>query len=274
MQTVHRIAELRSALARLGPVALVPTMGNLHAGHLTLVRRAQGLGLPVAVSIFVNPLQFAPTDDFDAYPRTLPEDCAVLDAAGCDLVFAPTVADMYETKQSYFVTPDPDLTGVLEGRSRPGFFSGVCTVVLKLLNLIQPRAAVFGKKDYQQLRVIEQMVAQLNLPVEIIAAETVREADGLAMSSRNGFLTASERTEAPRLHAELLGLARLIRNGRADYERLCREAIEALAAHGWVPDYVDVRSQHNLAEPSPGEPLLVVGAARLGRTRLIDNVEI
>lgn len=274
MQTVHRIAELRSALDRLGPVVLVPTMGNLHAGHLALVRRAQAVGLPVAVSIFVNPLQFAPTDDFDAYPRTLPEDCAALDAAGCDLVFAPAVADMYETKQSFFVAPDPELSGVLEGRSRPGFFSGVCTVVLKLLNLIQPRATVFGKKDYQQLRVIERMVAQLNLPVEIIAAETVREADGLAMSSRNGFLTASERAEAPRLHAELLSLARSIRAGNTDYDGLCRGAIEALVDHGWVPDYVDVRSQQNLTEPSAGEPLLVVGAARLGRTRLIDNLEI
>jgi pantoate--beta-alanine ligase len=274
MQAVHRIAELRSALTRLGPVVLVPTMGNLHAGHLALVKRAQSLGLPVAVSIFVNPLQFAPTEDFDAYPRTLPEDCAALQTAGCDLVFAPAVADMYETKQSYFVAPDPDLTGVLEGKSRPGFFTGVCTVVLKLLNLIQPRAAVFGKKDYQQLRVIQQMVAQLNLPVDIIAAETVREANGLAMSSRNGFLTASERAEAPRLHAELLSLAQSVRAGRTDYDRLCHAAVESLAARGWAPDYVDVRSQRNLAEPAAGEPLLVVGAARLGRTRLIDNIEI
>ena len=274
MRTVHRVAELRSALESFHGVALVPTMGNLHAGHLALVKQAQATGLPVAVSIFVNPLQFSPTDDFDAYPRTLPADCALLTAAGCDLVFAPSVADIYATAQTYSIAPDPALAGILEGKSRPGFFSGVCTVVLKLLNLIQPRIAVFGKKDYQQLRVVEQMVAQLNLPVEILAGDTVRDTDGLAMSSRNGFLTSAERREAPHLYSELLSLVNAIRAGESDYATVTQAATRSLAARGWVPDYIEVRTRHQLAQPTREEALVVVGAARLGTTRLIDNIEI
>ncbi len=274
MRTVHRVAELRSAIDDIGAVVLVPTMGNLHAGHLALVRQAQSLGLPVAVSIFVNPLQFSPGDDFDAYPRTLAADCGLLAAAGCDLVFAPAVTDIYPTAQRYAVVPDPTLADILEGESRPGFFTGVCTVVLKLLNLVRPRAAVFGKKDYQQWRVIEQMVTQLGLPVEIIAGETVRDADGLAMSSRNGFLTASERSTAPQLYAELTALANAVRAGNRDYAALCEAAAQSLTTYGWTPDYIEVRTRRALAEPSAGEPLVVVAAARLGITRLIDNLEI
>ena len=230
MRTVHRVAELRSALESFHGVALVPTMGNLHAGHLALVKQAQATGLPVAVSIFVNPLQFSPTDDFDAYPRTLPADCALLTAAGCDLVFAPSVADIYATAQTYSIAPDPALAGILEGKSRPGFFSGVCTVVLKLLNLIQPRIAVFG--------------------------------------------TSAERREAPHLDSELLSLVNAIRAGESDYATVTQAATRSLAARGWVPDYIEVRTRHQLAQPTREEALVVVGAARLGTTRLIDNIEI
>jgi pantoate--beta-alanine ligase len=272
MRVVRGIAELRAAAAGAGPLAFVPTMGNLHAGHLSLARIARGLGKSVVVSIFVNRLQFRPGEDFDAYPRTFERDRAMLEAAGVDLLFAPDEAVLYPQPQQFQVDPGP-LGEALEGRFRPGFFRGVATVVLKLLNCVQPAAAVFGKKDYQQLMVVRAMVRQLDLPVAIVAGETVREADGLAMSSRNGYLSAAERAEAPRLH-RLLQAVRQGENPEA--------AMRELAGAGWQPDYIEVRRQSDLGVlrgiprgvPGPGEPARVVlGAARLGRTRLIDNLE-
>jgi pantoate--beta-alanine ligase len=280
VQIVRKLADLRGALAGAHAPALVPTMGNLHAGHLSLVRIARELDAPrerrgpVVASIFVNRLQFAPHEDFATYPRTLERDCAMLAEAGCDLVFAPDEAEMYPEAQDYKVHPPERLTGILEGRVRPGFFIGVCTVVLKLFNMVQPSWAVFGKKDYQQLRVIESMVRQLALPITIVSGETVRDADGLALSSRNGYLAAHERAEAPQLNAALERAAAAIRAGRTDWNALEQEAATSLAARGWQADYVAIRAGSDLGPPSPGEPLVALGAARLGRTRLIDNREI
>ena len=265
MRVVRDIAALRKAVAAAGPVAFVPTMGNLHEGHLSLVRLARRQGGAVAVSIFVNRLQFTPGEDFERYPRTFERDCALLEAAGVDLVFAPDEAVLYPEPQTFIVKPPPAADD-LEGRFRPGFFSGVATVVLKLLNCVQPVAAVFGKKDYQQLIVVRQMVRQLDLPVEIIAGETVREPDGLAMSSRNGYLSAAERAEAPRLHRVLDD----VRKRALTPE----QAASALASAGWKPDYVEIRRSIDLAVPAAAdEALVVLGAARLGGTRLIDNLE-
>jgi pantoate--beta-alanine ligase len=262
MRVVREIAELRAAAA--GPVAFVPTMGNLHEGHLSLVRTSKSLGKTVVVSIFVNRLQFRPGEDFDSYPRSFERDCALLESQGVDLLFAPDEAVLYPEKQRFTVHPGP-LGEELEGRFRPGFFQGVATVVLKLLNCVQPAAAVFGKKDYQQLMVVRGLVRQLDLPVEIVAGETVREADGLAMSSRNAYLGAAERAEAPRLHRVLHTVKQGTHPDRAMAE---------LAAAGWQPDYVEVRRQSDLAPPAAGDrELVVLGAARLGKTRLIDNLE-
>src|SRR5258706_14671618 len=198
MQIANDVASLRSACARAGAVAFVPTMGNLHEGHLSLVRLARRQAEFVVVSIFVNRLQFLPGEDFDRYPRTFERDCGMLETEGAQLVFAPDEKVLYPQPQTYRVVPPP-IADELEGRFRPGFFVGVCSVVLKLLNCVQPRAAVFGKKDYQQFRLIEGMVRQLDLPVRVVPGETVRDPDGLAMSSRNGYLTPAERAEAPRL---------------------------------------------------------------------------
>jgi pantoate--beta-alanine ligase len=262
MQVVRDIQALRAAAA--GPLAFVPTMGNLHAGHLSLVNIAQRHAKKVAVSIFVNRLQFRPGDDFDSYPRTFERDCAMLEAAGVALVFAPDEKVLYPEPQDFKVDPGP-LGEELEGRFRPGFFRGVTTVVLKLLNCVQPVAAVFGKKDYQQLMIVRSMVRQLDLPVEILAGETVREPDGLAMSSRNGYLSAAERAEAPRLSRVL----HMVKQGMP-----CNEAVRQLAAAGWQPDYVEVRRRSDLAVPAAGDKeRVVLGAARLGSTRLIDNLE-
>jgi len=257
----------------------VPTMGNLHAGHLSLVRIAQQRGDLVVTSIFVNRLQFAPHEDFATYPRTLQRDCELLEAHGCDIVFAPDHGDIYPEAQSYTVHAPEALTEILEGEVRPGFFTGVCTVVLKLFNMAQPAVAVFGKKDYQQLLIIRSMVRQLALPIEIVPADTVRDADGLALSSRNGYLNESQRAEAARLNAALSTLVAAARSGCSDWQRLEQEAKETLAAHGWQLDYVAVRRQSDLREPSSrvppaSEPLVVLGAARLGDVRLIDNIEI
>jgi pantoate--beta-alanine ligase len=262
MQVVRDIQALRAAAA--GPLAFVPTMGNLHAGHLSLVNIARGHAKKVVVSIFVNRLQFRPGEDFDSYPRTFERDCAMLEAAGVDLLFAPDEKVLYPQRQDFKVEPGP-LGEDLEGRFRPGFFQGVATVVMKLLNCVQPAAAVFGKKDYQQLLVIRGMVRQLNLPVAIIPGETVREGDGLAMSSRNGYLSAAERAEAPRLSRVL----HMLKQGMPP-----DRAMQELAAAGWQPDYLEVRRRCDLAVPGPGDKELVaLGAARLGRTRLIDNLE-
>jgi pantoate--beta-alanine ligase len=264
MIVVREIAELRRA-ALAGPHAFVPTMGNLHAGHLALVGLARGHAPRVAVSIFVNRLQFAPSEDFDSYPRSFAADCEKLSAAGVDLLFAPDERVLYPEPQRFLVEPPP-IAGELEGRFRPRFFHGVATVVLKLLNCVQPRVAVFGKKDYQQLRVVRALALQLDLPLEIVAGETVREPDGLAMSSRNAYLSAAERAEAPRLYRVLGEVA----SGKASPA----QAAQSLSQSGWKPDYVEVRRRQDLARPQAGNrELVVLAAARLGPTRLIDNLE-
>lgn len=265
MRIVRTVAELRGVLAPMPERAFVPTMGNLHEGHLSLVRLARAQARHVVVSIFVNRLQFGPNEDFDRYPRTFEADCAKLAPEGVDVVFAPDEGELYPEPQTYIVEPPP-IANELEGRFRPRFFHGVATVVLKLFNCVQPRLAVFGKKDYQQWHIVRGMVRQFNLPIEIVAGETVRESDGLAMSSRNAYLSAAERAEAPRLY-------RLLREVRtaADCERAARE----LEASGWKVDYVELRRRADLAPPAPGErERVVLAAARLGGTRLIDNVEI
>ncbi|HSW03422.1 pantoate--beta-alanine ligase [Aquabacterium sp.] len=273
MHVIHTLAELRQALAG-SPSAFVPTMGNLHAGHLSLVAQARQFGGLVVASIFVNRLQFAPHEDFDTYPRTLARDCELLQGAGCDIVFAPNESELYPEPQGYKLVPPPDLADLLEGHFRPGFFTGVCTVVLKLFNCVQPAAAVFGKKDYQQLMVISRMVQQLALPIAIIAGETSRAEDGLALSSRNGYLSTSEREEAVWLSRCLRELQAQVLSGRQDWAALETAAMQTLSARGWSPDYIAIRRQADLGEPVPGAPLVVLAAARLGSTRLIDNLEL
>ncbi|MEO5734667.1 MAG: pantoate--beta-alanine ligase, partial [Rubrivivax sp.] len=261
-----------------------PTMGNLHDGHLALIATAvqqrdahaevaEGAE-PVVASIFVNRLQFAPNEDFGSYPRTFDRDCEQLRAAGCDLVFAPDEAELYPEPQACTVRPPPALAGLLEGEFRPGFFEGVCTVVLKLFNIVQPRLAVFGKKDYQQLLVVQNMVRQLALPIGIVGAETSRAADGLALSSRNGYLDASQRDQATALSQVLRGVAREVAGGRRDWSALEAEAVQSLQMRGWHPDYVAVRRRSDLGDPAPGDALVTLAAARLGGTRLIDNLEL
>jgi len=278
MQIISTIADLSIRLADERAIAFVPTMGNLHEGHLNLMRLAREHGKCVVASIFVNPLQFGPNEDFDKYPRTLEADCAALQGLA-DVVFAPSVSEMYPEKQTVFVVPPP-IANELDGASRPGHFRGMATVVLKLLNIVQPQVALFGKKDYQQLHIIRQMVAQLNLPVNIVGGETVRAADGLALSSRNQYLSAAERGEAIFLYQTLQGVRQAILKGERDMERLQRQAVEALVARGWKVDYVAVRNQSDLlpasqAERDPAQrDLVVLAAARLGNTRLIDNVEV
>lgn len=273
MHLVHTAAELRGLLDGERGVAFVPTMGNLHTGHLELVRLAAGAGRPVVSSIFVNPLQFGASEDFGRYPRTLEADCRQLKAAGCDIVFAPDVAEMYPEPQTVRVVPP--LADELCGAFRPGHFEGVATVVLKLFNMVRPRYAVFGKKDYQQLFILRTLTRQLNLPIDILAGETVRAADGLALSSRNGYLSAAERAEAPRLHAVLSAIVGAIAGGGRDYGALESAARDALQEHGWRVDYVSVRAQATLLPPQGGEDRLVVlAAAHLGGTRLIDNLEV
>jgi pantoate--beta-alanine ligase len=277
MRIVETIAGLREQLTGARSV-LVPTMGNLHQGHLSLVAQARlaagATGAPVVASIFVNRLQFAPQEDFDTYPRTLERDCELLRAAGCDLVFAPAEAELYPEPQTYRVQPPAALADILEGHFRPGFFTGVCTVVLKLFNAVQPRAAVFGRKDYQQLRVIEGMVRQFALPIEVLAGETTRAQDGLALSSRNGYLDAAQRAEAVALSRTLREVAAAVASGHGDWPALEADAMQALRRRGWQPDYVAIRRGADLGPPMPGSALVVLAAARLGATRLIDNVEI
>ncbi|MBU4499890.1 MAG: pantoate--beta-alanine ligase, partial [Gammaproteobacteria bacterium] len=246
MQVLHTIAELRTALAGQAGTAFVPTMGNLHAGHMSLVELARQHGQPVVASIFVNPLQFGAGEDFERYPRTLDADCNKLAAAGCDIVFAPAVSEMYPVPQSFTVQPSDSLTRDLDGAFRPGHFSGVATVVLKLFNLVQPRVAVFGKKDYQQWLVIRELVRQFNLPIEIVAGDTLREADGLAMSSRNGYLDASERIQAVRLQHELATIRASVESGERDYTSLSATACRHLKMAGWRVDYIELRDAMNL----------------------------
>ncbi|MDD5328568.1 MAG: pantoate--beta-alanine ligase [Sulfuricella sp.] len=273
MRVISAVKELRGRLQHEPAVVFVPTMGNLHEGHLALVRQAREHGSCVVASIFVNPLQFGPSEDFARYPRTLEQDCAKLDGLA-DLVFAPTVEDLYPEPQQVFVEPPP-VADDLCGASRPGHFRGVATVVLKLFNIVQPTAAVFGKKDYQQLMVIRAMVRQLNLPLEIVASETLRAADGLALSSRNGFLSEAERAEAVALYRNLGQIREAILAGRRDFFALEQAAAADLAGRGWRVDYVSVRAASSLAPAGEGERnLVVLAAAWLGRTRLIDNVEV
>ena len=288
MRLVHTIEELRTALRPYQSPAFVPTMGNLHEGHLSLVRTGRTLGDVTVSSIFVNRLQFAPHEDFDTYPRTLQADCAQLEAAGCDIVFAPSESELYPQQQSFKVLPPAELTDILEGHFRPGFFTGVCTVVMKLFQCVfseakGPRYALFGKKDYQQQMVIRRMVQQFALPIEIVSGETQRAADGLALSSRNGYLGETERAEAVQLSLALRALARDALAAAASLpdkrEGLEADAMRALAARGWQPDYLTVRRREDLQAPDAQDALrpqslVVLGAARLGTTRLIDNFEI
>lgn len=278
MKVVHTIAELRAHLAAFKRPALVPTMGNLHEGHLALVRLAKPLGDITVASIFVNRLQFAPHEDFDTYPRTLEADAAKLKDAGCDLVFAPSEQELYPEPQGYKVQPPTELADILEGHFRPGFFTGVCTVVHKLFNIVQPRHAVFGAKDYQQQMVIRRMVAQMALPVEIHTGPTLRADDGLALSSRNGYLGAAERAEAVQLSRTLKGMIATIQGGEHNIAAIEQHAMKTLADRGWKPDYMTVRRRHDLQPPQTEDfaagKLVVLGAARLGTTRLIDNLEV
>lgn len=278
MKIVHTLADLRSHLEPYRHPAVVPTMGNLHAGHLALVRQAKPLGDITVSTVFVNRLQFAPHEDFDTYPRTLDADCEQLEAAGCDLVFAPKEAEMYPQPQTFKVHAPSELADILEGHFRPGFFIGVCTVVLKLLSCTQARTALFGKKDYQQLMVIRNMVKQFAMPVNIVGGETQRSPDGLALSSRNGYLNPSERAQAVQLSATLNSVANALRADPSlqpgDIARLEAQAMQTLNSTGWKPDYVAVRRQADLQLPQPGDALVVLAAARLGATRLIDNLEV
>ena len=281
MKIVHSIDALRQALAPFQRPAFVPTMGNLHAGHLALVQQAQPLGDVVVASIFVNRLQFLPHGDFDSYPRTWDADCAQLQAAGCNVLFAPRETDLYPVPQTFKVHPDPALADMLEGHFRPGFFVGVSTVVMKLFSAVfggRPGGvAVFGKKDYQQLMVIRQMVQQFALPIDIVGGETRRADDGLALSSRNGYLSPGERQAAVQLSQALRQLADAAVAAGADLAaqlpQLEAQALAALSAQGWKPDYLTVRRREDLQPPAAGDALVALGAARMGTTRLIDNLE-
>ena len=283
MHIVHTIADLRAQLSAFRRPAFVPTMGNLHAGHIALVKQAKPLGDVTVSSIFVNRLQFAPHEDFDSYPRTLDADAQRLEAAGCDVVFAPREKDLYPEPQSFKVHPATDLSDILEGHFRPGFFIGVSTVVMKLFSCVfagmPAGVAAFGKKDYQQVMVVRRMIQQFALPIEILAGETQRADDGLALSSRNSYLTPEQRQEAVHLSQALraLGEAARAAPGVPDLAALEAQALQALARRGWKPDYLTVRRRADLMLP-PGAladvPLVVLGAAKLGNTRLIDNLEI
>ncbi|MFM7008223.1 MAG: pantoate--beta-alanine ligase [Betaproteobacteria bacterium] len=280
MKVVHTIEELRDQLRGQLRVSFVPTMGNLHEGHLALMKLARQHGDPVVASIFVNRLQFGPNEDFDRYPRTLRDDIAKLERdRNVYVLFAPNENELYPEPQNYRVQPPQELGDILEGECRPGFFGGVSTVVLKLFSCVQPRVAVFGKKDYQQLMVIRNMCRQFQLPVEILAHETVRAEDGLALSSRNVYLQPTERTEAPQLFAQLRIMQAKVRAGAADAALLEQEATNYLQSRGWLVDYIAIRRRRDLHKPShaemlTGEPLVVLAAAKLGATRLIDNLEL
>ena len=273
MQIITSIAQLRERLSDEPDVVFVPTMGNLHDGHLSLMHEAQEYGSCVVASIFVNPLQFGPNEDFDRYPRTLEDDCRKLHGLA-SVVFAPSVDEMYPVEQSVFVEPPP-VANELCGAARPGHFRGMATVVLRLLNIVQPKVALFGKKDYQQLYIVRTLVEQLNLPVLIIGGETVRDPDGLALSSRNQYLNPNERAEAPFLYRTLQRLRQALQQGERDFGRIERQAAELLSGRGWAVDYVSVRTQSDLAPAdASSRDLVIVAAARLGKTRLLDNVEV
>jgi pantoate--beta-alanine ligase len=280
LKVVHTIQELRDHLRGQTRVSFVPTMGNLHEGHLALMKLARQHGDPVVASIFVNRLQFGPSEDFDRYPRTLADDVKKMEKdRDVYVLFAPDEKEMYPEPQNYRVTPPDDLGDILEGEFRPGFFTGVSTVVLKLFSCVQPRVAVFGKKDYQQLMIVRNMCRQFQLPVEVLAHETVRADDGLALSSRNRYLSDVERAEAPHLYAQLQALQARLAAGEQDALAMEKDAVAALAARGWNVDYVSVRRRRDLKAPDAadmlqGEPLVALAAAKLGSTRLIDNLEL
>jgi pantoate--beta-alanine ligase len=287
MKIVTDIQELRDHLRGQNRASFVPTMGNLHEGHLSLMRIARQHGDPVIASIFVNRLQFGPHEDFDKYPRTLEEDASKLEKEGVYVLFAPTESVLYPEPQEYRIDPPKQLGDILEGEFRPGFFKGVCTVVLKLFSCVQPKVAVFGKKDYQQLMIIRQMAQQFALPVDIVAGETIRAEDGLALSSRNGFLSAEERVEAPQLQITLQNLRHEIHAlhssslvaSPSQLLTLEQKTIETLKHRGWAPDYIAIRKRSNLLAPNAEDlaskrDLVILTAAKLGKTRLIDNLEI
>lgn len=286
MKIVHTIAELRAQLRGQLRTAFVPTMGNLHEGHLSLMRLAANHGDPVVASIFVNRLQFGPNEDFDKYPRTMQDDIAKLEAEGVYVLFAPDEREMYPVPQEYRVSPPHDLGDILEGKFRPGFFVGVSTVVMKLFQCVQPQVSVFGKKDYQQLMIIRQMCDQFSIPTQIIPAETVRDQDGLALSSRNRYLSPDERKEAIWLYKTLQQVAQRVRDGQTnmqlrsdDITDLESAARQVLDQRGWKTDYISIKRRRDLKSPeaidlAKPDQLVVLGASKLGTTRLIDNLEI
>jgi pantoate--beta-alanine ligase len=283
MKIISDINELRDHLRGQNRASFVPTMGNLHEGHLSLMRLARQHGDPVVASIFVNRLQFGPNEDFDSYPRTMQADIDKLEKEGVYILFAPTEKDLYPQPQEYRVDPPQQLGDILEGEFRPGFFKGVCTVVLKLFSCVQPRVAVFGKKDYQQLMIVRQMASQFALPVDIVPAETIRAEDGLALSSRNIYLSESERAEAPALQRQLSAMREQVLNLKektvSSLMDIEANALMQMQTRGWKPDYMAIRQQRDLAKPTQadldgGQPLVIVTAAKLGKTRLIDNLEI
>ena len=275
MQIIHTVQALREWRKTAGTVAFVPTMGNLHEGHLALVREAKKRAGNVIVSIFVNRLQFGQGEDFDRYPRTLQQDADKLAGEGVAIVFAPDEKELYpNVEQRYNVEP-PHLQNELCGKFRPGHFRGVATVVSKLFNIVQPDYACFGKKDYQQLAILQGMAADLNFRVEIVPVDIGRAADGLALSSRNQYLSEAERKQAPQLYRELQAVARSVKNGNRDYAALEQQAAANLKQAGWQVDYVEIRHAGNLQVAHVGDSeLVVLAAARLGNTRLIDNIEI
>jgi pantoate--beta-alanine ligase len=283
MKIISDIQELRDHLRGQNRASFVPTMGNLHEGHLSLMRLARQHGDPVVASIFVNRLQFGPNEDFESYPRTMQDDIEKLEREGVYILFAPTERELYPQPQEYRVDPPHQLGDILEGEFRPGFFKGVCTVVLKLFSCVQPKVAIFGKKDYQQLMIIRQMAKQFALPVDIIPGETIRAEDGLALSSRNSFLSIQERVEAPELQRALKvvrdQVLELIERNAQSLSEIEKKAVATLVGRGWKPDYIAIRQQSDLAPASDaslqaGEPLVILTAAKLGKTRLIDNLEI
>ncbi|PSJ17528.1 pantoate--beta-alanine ligase [Nitrosomonas supralitoralis] len=274
MKIITDISELRENLSQEQKIAFVPTMGNLHSGHLALIDQANQLADCVIVSIFVNRLQFLPHEDFNRYPRTFEEDCNALSAQNVKIVFAPDEKILFPTPQEFLLALPP-VADILEGKFRPGFFRGVATIVLKLFNIIQPEFAIFGKKDYQQLHIVRKMVQQLNLPVEIIANETVRAADGLALSSRNQYLDEAQRSEACRLYQTLLRIKQKINSGSKNFQTLQESAISNLEQHGWKVDYISIHQRSTLLfAQASDQDLVVLGAAWLNNTRLIDNLEI
>ena len=275
MQIIHSIEALRQWRKSAGTVAFVPTMGNLHEGHLALVREAKKRADNVVVSIFVNRLQFGQGEDFDQYPRTLQQDADKLKGEGVAVVFAPDEKALYpRVAQRYNVEP-PNLQNELCGKFRPGHFRGVATVVSKLFNIVEPQLACFGKKDYQQLAVIQGFVEDLNVNIEIVPVDTGRAPDGLALSSRNQYLSETERAEAPHLYRELCIMAEAIKTGNLDYAGLENAATAALMQSGWVVDYIEVRHAGSLEVAHAGDKQVVIlAAARLGKTRLIDNIEV